>query len=330
MAKPAQLTVGTHAPASFLMESLTLPVLDDLEAVPFVYDCLVHAVVKRKGVVVAGVKGTGKSMAVAEAVDKFNDEERETQRQDASYIRRELLVVENLRVETARDVYRELYVAADGREMAERAHGKRKSDAAMRRELVALLVQHHVAAVVIDEAECLGDGALLGLRDIMSVSETRATGRRVRSKDGTRYAAAGVGVLLSGTPPVAWAVRKSDEAGRRWVRIQEVGVVPAAEVARTYRRLYEPFERHAKKIGDAKWAALVAKVVGKDKALPISLIENHVQDYHLRAVASTPGVRRVKDVPFVEPIFTYAFDQVRLAEPKTGIDRAADDAAADA
>lgn len=58
-----------------LAEDLALPIIPETEAILWMSDVLDQALVERKGVAIIGPKGSGKSVALASAIEEFRQKE---------------------------------------------------------------------------------------------------------------------------------------------------------------------------------------------------------------------------------------------------------------
>lgn len=291
--------------ASRLVERLTFPILEDVGAIPRVFDALIHAVKERKGVLCVGPKGTGKTLALRYVIDQFEKAEAENQRRDAKYRRRRIVRATTLRATTHRDALIGLMQVVLGFPPVTKIRGRSKTDDELKAELLDQLSAQRVALLVIDEAETLSDAALAILRDILSVSEA-TSGERFTAEG---YAPAGVGILLLGTWDLYPRVLRLDEAGQRWVRVEKIGLVPPAKVPDVYRRLLPALDRRASEMGPEGWADFITGQVSQGNELSLRVIENHVRAYCRRMVSQDMSIRSVDDIGFKEKLFTYTWSE---------------------
>lgn len=299
-----QLTVGGIDEATYLLDQLTLPVLDDVDAVGWIADCLTQAATERKGVVAIGEKGAGKTVALRRAIDRFMEAERIKESADAKYRRRRVLLVRSLRARNRRDTLVAIWHESLGTAPNVKVRGRAKTDDEITNELVEELLHQRVCVLAVDEAETLSDHALQAIRDLMSVAEDRCSERF----SGDSYRAAGIGVLLVADWKLEPRLTASDESGQRWVRIQPVSTVPAADIADIYRRMLRAIDAHAEDIRDAAWQRFIRRHVTRGQSFPIRFVENHVRAY-IRRIAAFEPVANLEDLVWDEEIFRMTLEE---------------------
>jgi type II secretory pathway predicted ATPase ExeA len=301
-------------PTPLLADALTFPVLAELDTATRLFDSLRAAARRRKGVIVTCPQGGGKTVGLAEAIEMFNEAEQvEAERTERP--RRGIATINTLRESSLTQIVTAIYSEVFGLELAVTSRGKRKSYEDLRAELIQHLMNEHIAVLVIDEAETLPPEALLVLRDIMSVAEATAKDRFRREGTRRRYRPTGVGVLLVGTPELRNVIRDHREAGQRWVRMDTIDLIEAAEVPAIYRRMYPACDAYAKSVGDAVWTRFISRAVTPMKqALPIRFIENHLTDFHTRLVNCQPAATRIDALAFDAELFLYSLNVSRLQD----------------
>lgn len=290
-----------------LAEDLALPIIPETEAILWMSDVLDQALVERKGVAIIGPKGSGKSVALASAIEEFRQKEQERAEAEQRPERR-IFELQSPRAERRRDVIGAIWMEVFGMEPLQRARNRTlKKDDVLLQELVELLLQQNAAVLVFDEAECLSDEGIRVVRDIISRAER--WGRERRYQEG-RYRAFGIGVVLVGTGELLASLKASEELGHRWVRIVEVGLLEPDQVARAYRNFLPGFEAYAKQLGDAAWQEFVRIRVCMGAAMPIRHVENHVRAYVRRMLVDCPNIASVDEISFDEEMFFMTLDEM--------------------
>lgn len=278
----------------------TIPILDATDAVQWMSDALDQALTERKGVAVVGYKGTGKSIALADAIAGFEAQEPANAEKEQRAERR----VRKLQSPSAtdkREVLVAIHQAIFGMEPELRARGGRtRGYDVLLPELVELLLSQDIAVLVFEEAENLKEEGVEVARDLVSMAEAKGEDRRF-TEQGIR--AFGVGVLFVGTPKLIPPLRASAEVGQRWVRIQEIGDLNPERAAAVYRAYLPAFERRARELGARQWRDFVRIRVAKGGAMPIRHIENHTRSYVRSMLAEFPETDSFEAIGFDEEIF---------------------------
>jgi type II secretory pathway predicted ATPase ExeA len=122
-----------------------------------VTDALDQVATQRRGVVVLGPKGCGKSLALRHALGEFAALERARERRRPRYRRRRVLQVRGIRADRYVDAAVVLLREVSGTSPQVRVHGRLKKHDELLLELVLQLLEQRYAAVVVDEAELLSD-----------------------------------------------------------------------------------------------------------------------------------------------------------------------------
>ncbi len=108
------LTYGALPKRATLVERLALPVIRDLRAITYVSEAVDHAVSDRKGALVVGVKGAGKTMALETVLEDFEAAEDERIALDAGSPRRQLVRMTAIRTYRGVDFIKWLFRALAG------------------------------------------------------------------------------------------------------------------------------------------------------------------------------------------------------------------------
>lgn len=289
-----------YSAAEVDLEDLLLPILEDVQARTWIIDAIDQAATTRKGVAVIGEKGSGKSVAISEAIREFDEGERHRQRGQ----RRRVARIQSPRSRQRVDIMAAIHHGITGEHLELRENGRRIPEDVVLNDLVEDLQGANYAVLVFDEAENLSPVGLEVIRDIISRAESEAKTRYV----GGRYRAAGVGVVLVGTPHLKQLLDATGEAGHRWLRTQMVGALSPARVASVYRRFLPCLEERAAEIGADAWERFVVRHFAP-RAVPIRFVENHVREYVRRAANANPDIRSLKELPFDEQLFIQVWEQ---------------------
>lgn len=306
-----QVTIGGLEKGAFFAAQLELPILSTVEAVDWIVDALDHAATERKGVAVVGAKGAGKTVALQHAIEDFEEAERLAAAEDASYERRRLVKVLSPQSRSRYEILATIWEAALGME-PRRVRGQRKSEDQLFKELVELLLEQRVTVLVFDEAENLSDEALRVIRDIISATESLSRQRFT----GRTYKPAGVGALLLGTPSLKNRLVRSEEAGRRWVRIHELDLLDPAQVATTYLEFFPAWREHVAEIGEDAWVDFIRLNVCRGRAIPVGRVENHARGYARRFAAENSDITDRSEVKFDAELFEYTLKELAEYRPE--------------
>lgn len=303
---PSTVEIGAIDPDDPFRTPLSLPFIPGLDSLALMSDALDQAANERKGVIVVGPKGVGKTIALRYALDRRLEAEWAKRDLDASYYPRQVVLLRSIRARRYRDVLGALYNELMGHEWTDRAHGRAKSDDTLRKELIKHLADERRVVIAVDEAETLTPEAINALRDLIAEAEDRDVDR---FGDGT-ITAAGVGVLLVGADNgFRGRIAASDEAGHRWVRIVTLEPLDASDIAGVYPTLLPGFRAHVQRIGDAAWAAYVTRVVSHERRLPIRALENHVRLYYRLLTGTDHGVTSPGTAYFHQDLFEFTWGE---------------------
>jgi hypothetical protein len=293
-----------------LAEELCLPILTHLSAHARVMDAMDHVATTRRGIGVIGRKGVGKTVGLQAALQNFEESERKKLTLDASYQKRTIVELSSLRAKTYRDAVIMVLKFLAGSSFALAARGRRKTDDELREEIVHHCLDQKIIALCLDEAENAQPVTLMLLRDIMSDAE-RLDPARLDAK-GQR--SAGVGVLLLGTHPLAHRLRRSVEAGERWVQLVTVGRVRSGVVAEIYEAWFPGFAEHIAAVGRAAWLKFLEANLSEGRSVSLRLVENHARLYFRRMVRKDDSIRSRELTPFSERVFLWTLGEVRWGE----------------
>lgn len=293
-------------------ENLDLPVLTQLAIRARIADALDHVAVTRKGAVVIGPKGTGKSYALEQAVADFQRLEARKAHENDGYARRSVLPLPALAARRYFDALLFLCRRVIGPTFSASVRGKQKKEDDLLTELVRTCLDQRIVALVIDEAERISKEGHRLLRDIMADAEWHDTGRHAVAG---RVRAGGVGVLIVGTPAVRPFIERSGEARHRWTLRVDVGMVPPDLVAPTYLQWFPAWRSHVAHIGEQAWIAYIAKHVTLHRPVEMRLLTEHARTYFRRAqrnVQMRGGLPpTLEQTPFVAQLFEYTIRQAR-------------------
>jgi hypothetical protein len=295
-------------------ERLRLPLLDYVGGIARMKDALDCALTVRKGIPVLGKKGVGKSVAVDCAVQAFQRRELEARRRDHKYQPRRVVVIPTLRADKYRDAVLVIGQAITGTLVPVRAHGRRRGDDELRDDLLNTCRLQRVVALIIGEGEYLTAASRAVLRDLMGNSEDSDPHRRNDAGIG----AAGLAILLVGTPPLLNGLQKSEEFGHRWLPPVEIPGLTPADVPRVYRDWVPGFEAHIAESEAATpgaWAAYIAGQFPPTRMPALRTLDHHVRLYMRRMMRQARHERRpaptLGDVAFNDNVFRMTLQEAR-------------------
>lgn len=342
---PRQLTLGNLSPDVRAAEELELPFLDGPDAVSVLTDALDLCAVHRRGMGVDGPKGSGKSEGRADAVRAFEEAEAEKLAADASYEPRRILCMTAPRATVAgsaaggdggltaagrvrsatagrlpsyRGVLLALLAALYGAPPNDRVRGRRKTDHELIADAVETAAALNVAVVVVDDAERLGPDGFTAFRDFMADAaeadgRRQALGRVGGLGDSVRgLRAAGVGVLLIGTPEIKSRLERTDEAGQRWAGCVSVSALAPGDLPAVYRAAFPAFAAGERAYdaarGPGAWRRYVVETVAAGRTVvSLRLAAFHAREYYRLLVRNLPPETAAparEAVPFDADLFT--------------------------
>lgn len=306
---PRHLIVGNVHASTTLLRRVRLPLLAAVDALAALRIAIQFAADRRKGVVVTGDKGAGKTVALARAVRSFRRDEALVNGNDASTAARDVALLPVCRPASRSEYIRLIYTAEFG-ELD--ARSLRRGDEGMLDDLVASWTEAGVAVLVADEAEHLSAAALDVLRDIMSRAAAPNADEATAHEEYLDRPR-GLGVVVVGTPSVARRLRKTSEWRERWAR--EIKAYPLAVDALPdlYASYLPCFAHEAERRGSEKWAELVLEIAGPHYTGSMRLIETHIECY-LALFCENAGEppTTVEEVTFDEEIFAASMADVAV------------------
>jgi type II secretory pathway predicted ATPase ExeA len=291
-----------------LRQNAALPVLtEDVAVQEWFTDCLKQTLTERRGVILLAPHGAGKSLAITRNLAQFHEaEERRRSTREATYQPRRVVTLSTLRIDDARELFVALYHAAFDTYPADRVYRRTKTAGEIRDALIARCAEENVVAFVIDEAQTLGTVALEALRDLMATSESAQADRWTATPEGGEVTPAGVGVLLVGTFALQHRLPGLTEYGRRWVRTEKVGLMPAGTVPSALTRVLPSFAEGARVLGEEGWVRLVGQVMTQGRELPVSTLLDITRAYLRRASEVHASADTLAALPWDEGLFRQA------------------------
>jgi hypothetical protein len=309
MDTPFSMNLGGLDPAQHVAEDLALPILPSLGAVTLCKLALDTAATLRRGVMVVGPKGVGKTVGLHLAYEWFAALEREKRQLDNAHRPRRVLRVHGLRNTSYRDtallLARKLSKTYD-----DRVRGRKKEPNEVRADFLQLCLKQNYAVLILDEAENCSDAALLLLRDLMADAE---------EEDPTRYrmagatTAAGLGIVVAGDRPIEERLGLTNEASERWVNVIRVDLLTPEDVIGVYSTWFPGFTPHIESIGPDVWANYLSSVVCRGQHVSFRLLENHARMYVHYTARSNAEVRALHDVAFDADLFQFTLEQAAWA-----------------
>ena len=303
---PRQITIGGLDPATLAAETLALPVLPGMTALPIIRDALDHAVTQRKGAVVIGAKGMGKTMARGLAVDEHHEAEADREDADGSYEPRRLVSVLAPCAASPRDVYVDLHTAIIDATPATRVHGRQKTLGELRHSLLLSAAEEGVVAIVLDECERLSPEGATVLRDLLSGAEEMGRGGRA----GAYVRPAGLGLLMLGTPEFRVKIERSSEAGQRWAHCAAIPPLAREEIPPIYLTYFPKFHEAALDMGTHVWHEVVTdRVLRGRPTVSLRLIDTHAREYYRLLVRNGGATYDRRTAPFDLDLFAYSANE---------------------
>jgi len=295
--------------------SLDLPILPDVGAEARLRWLLGYVTANRNGAVAIGPKGAGKSLGLQLVLDEWNAVEQRKHQLDSAYTPRYVVPVGLLQGRTEREVLTDLLAAVLGAPPNLRVRGSRKTDQQLLEDLLTHLFEQNAVAFCVEEGEFVKDAGLKVLRDIMSEASrldmrtTPAPATPSTSEEHPRMTSArGIGVLVVGTSKLEDKIRKSDEAGQRWVLIEKVGAVPCERVSSVYERWFPGFAPHIAQVSRKGWERYLHDRFTLGRSIPVRKLVEHVRLYARFIAKTMPTVTSREAIPFHAPLFETAWD----------------------
>lgn len=313
------IAVGGLDPSAHFLEDLRLPFDAQLPAVTYFRDALQKAIAERKGEILIGEKGTGRTMARQVVLKEFQEGEAAKHRADAAYRLKLICTIECQRSRDPLDVLDQIWVSVSGTPMPRRNGKHARSYEDLRNQLLVTIKSLNVVALIVDEAEFLTKEGLGVLRDLVSLAESGAEGRH--SEGG--YRAAGLGMVLLGTPDLSTRLAAHPELAHRWTRIQQVPPVENNKLPDLYLSFLPCLLDVAAK-DPAAWKELVTQHLWQGADVPVRLVENHIREYvryqyNLRADTGETQGFTLADVKYDENLFVAARKAMASSENVQGL-----------
>jgi hypothetical protein len=305
--QPRTVTLGGLSQSDTRAEDLVLPLMTGTTTVSIIMDGLHDAISRRTGIAIVGPKGAGKTEALRLAAHEFEAAERQRQDLDDGYRRRRVLRLPTLVSPRYRDVLVELYKAMTGTELRLRVQGTQLTDDTMLARLAAQAFDRNIVAILVDQAEAMSTDAFRAFRDLMTV----AADLDERRKGVNGVIAAGIGVLLVGTPAVRAMIAGTEERGHRWARVAELHGVWPEDVSGIYCGWFPQFAADiAKRGGTAWWERQLDALVSHGQIVAMRSITDHARRYWQHVLANSKSDITRESAPLDIDLFTYAANEI--------------------
>lgn len=295
-------TFGGLDPSGSFSENLRLPILRDLGAITLARQAFDTVAATRKGIVLQGIKGSGKSLAIREAASWFSQTEKKKRKADNAYRIRTVAVLETIRDANYRETGVQVATALAGY-YRDRVHNRKKDANEVRADVVQILLTQRVALLSVDEGERCSDATLRFLRDLMA--DTQAADSNAYAEEGWA-GAGGVGIVLVGTESIGKRVAKTNEAGQRWTNIIQVPPLSLDDSVRVYAEWLPGLRDHAKSIGAKEWKNYIGSLICRGTPISFRIIENHVRGYVHLYTRMHDGITEREQIAFDRPLFEMA------------------------
>jgi len=314
-ATPVLSLGGIDAEVQRLLRQLPLPLLTDGDHYTSLLDGLEFAADMRQGVVALGPGDSGKSVALAWAVDEFARSELKLRRHDAAYRPRRAVMLNVGKLTTGIDLFSTIYRVAFDTDPGLRVRGAAKKASELLRDLMLRLREEDVAVVVLDDADALSAELLALIAGLMAVATDEHPERLVKSDAGaTAVIPQGVGIVLCGTARLEASLFAGSEIGNAWKTLVRVGLVAADTVPHAMRQLLPTWSAAATAMGDDAWAMFVREHVSYSRHMPIGALDTLARLYVRRAFFTAMEVGRVvqrcDDIPWDAPLLAQVRKEV--------------------
>lgn len=286
-------------------EELALPPHPEFGPLARMRDAFDQGLVLRRGIVVVGPKGAGKTIAVRISLEQFGVAERKRNERDGRYIPRRVLHMRAIRGKTYRDGLVVLLGRVTGGAFSTSARGRRKTDDELREEFLHYCFGQNIVLLVFDEVEFAAPPFFDLMRDIMSESED--TDPKRLQADGIR--ASGIGVVLVGTPIIATWLARTQEAGQRWAGVVAIGDVKPEVAHQIYEHWFPGFAPHITSVGRKAWEQFIAKHVTSGRPVALRSLETHARRYFRRLVRKDLAITSREAAPFNDKVFLLALKE---------------------
>ncbi|WP_439643988.1 ATP-binding protein [Gemmatimonas sp.] len=290
-----------------LAEHLALPLVDGLDLDGRVRNALDHAVTTRRGAVVIGAKGCGKSVALARAVAWLEHQEYQREQRNDAYARRAVHYVPSFAARRYHEGLTVLCRQILGVSFHPSVRGGRKQEDDLRTELLLACRDQNIVALVIDEGERVAPEGLRLLRDLMAEAEWH--GAHGAAVAGAKRAV-GLGVLLVGTPTLRAPIMATNEAAQRWsllIDVDRLFVHEATDILLAW------FPAWRAGVARDALSGLIERWLVEAGGVPWRTLENVARLYFRYVQRNHRAVARFtrETTPWNERLFVYVAQQVR-------------------
>jgi hypothetical protein len=293
-----------------LAEHLALPLVDGLTLDGRMRDALDHAVTTRRGAVVIGAKGCGKSVALARAVAWLEHQEYQREQRNDAYVRRSVHYVPSFAARRYHEGLTVLCRQMLGISFHPNVRGGRKQEDDLRTELLLACRDQNIVALVIDEAERVSPECLRLLRDLMAEAEWHGAHGAVVA--GAKRAV-GLGVLLVGTPVLRAPIMATDEAAQRWSLLVDVDRLLVHEATDILLAWFPAWPRRDAPGSTDTVSRLVERWLVEAGGVPWRTLENVARLYfrYVQRNRHTAAQYTRETALWNAPLFVYVAQQVR-------------------
>jgi hypothetical protein len=318
------LPIGGNGGRRHLLNKLTLPILPVGMNLALAADAMQKALDERRGVVIEGERGVGKTIGIATARRQILADERAARDADKDHRARRVVVTRGLGGKTEADALISLLKVVAEKGFRERAHAMRKDATDLMKQLVTHLRSQNVGLLVVDEAQRCSDAAITMLRNLIADGEETDDERygdaAADPNDLGTLTTAGVGLVVAGTPGLRARIEATGEARHRWVAEVELHRLPAADVPGVYAAWFPRFREHVSRVGEDVWRAYVTSTAAKEGDVPFRFLENHAKAYWYRMINFDPSVTKREAVYFLPELFESTLAESRWSRDNLGPD----------
>lgn len=293
-----------------LAEHLALPLVDGLDLDGRVRNALDHAVTTRRGAVVIGAKGCGKSVALARAVAWLEHQEYQREQRNDAYARRAVHYVPSFAARRYHEGLTVLCRQILGVGFHPSVRGGRKQEDDLRTELLIACRNQNIVTLVIDEAERVSPEGLRLLRDLMAEAEWH--GAHGAAVAGAKRAV-GLGVLLVGTPTLRAPIMATDEAAQRWSLLIDVDRLLVHEATDILLAWFPAWRPSVAPGVTATVSVLIERWLVEAGGVPWRTLENVARLYfrYVQRNRRTTARFTRETTPWNERLFVYVAQQFR-------------------
>lgn len=303
-------TYGGLAENQHLAEELEFPIVDSLDGIPKGRQAIDTAATQRRGILLIGPQGSGKSEGMRQGLDWFTDFEKQKYEKDNSYRRRKILRIRGPRDASYRDTG--VFMAKKlSRRYSDRVRGKKKENNEIREDLMQLCLKTHHVVLILDEAEKCSNDSLAFFRDLVADAQEEDDG--ATGANGGRKQV-GIGLVLTGTPDLEQRIIRNREAGQRWAGSIHTELPDIDDLIVLYHAWFPAFAPHVEEVGKAAWKNYLSSLImrGED-GVSLHLIRNQAVQYVLTTARLFGTVKDVKSIPFKRELFEAALEEADWA-----------------